>query len=127
MKQTKVDRRHEAIAGHRVDEKLDRERAHKRADEAAGGRKANKEERAERSERHTSGGYPDGMGKVADRPLTEAIGRAAREAGEKMAGEGAGMMPDRGKSSLGPDSSVGGALGTPAPRMGKIPAGHGPQ
>ena len=127
MKQTLKDRRDEARAGHRVNEMRDaRERKDKR-DDAAGGRKANREERAERKESvyPAGGGYPGGSGKVEDRPLTESIGHRAREAGREMEGVGGGMESDRGVRG-GPQGGTGGATGSPAPRIGKIPSGHGP-
>lgn len=98
MKQTSKDRRDEAAAGRRSNERP----AHREA-EARGMRKAEDHKRDDR--RH------------------EEHRKHADSRGDKDAG---GMMPDRGPklSWLG---GVGGAVGEPAPPFPSIPGGHGPE
>ncbi len=98
MKQTAKDRRDEAAAGRRSNERP----AHREA-EARGMRKAD-----------------DGK---KDRKDDSRSKRADSDRGDRDAG---GMMPDRGPplSFLG---GTGGAVGEPAPPLANIPTGHGPE
>ena len=144
MKQTAKDRRDEARAGHRVNEQLDRTRKdrddRKEADLRAGGRKANETLRREHDKKEADlreGGRKanETLRREREEGYSGALSSSRSgirvgggdKAGEEMEGVGAGMMPDRGSPGLGPYSGIGGATGSPAPRMGKIPSGHGPE